>query len=209
MQQILVIDYGSGNVYSVLRALEAVAENNKILFSDDPQEILSASHIILPGVGAFEACYQQLVAKKETCAAMTKAVREQGKPFLGICVGAQLLAQRGLEYGESAGLGWIDGESAALENTEGLPLPHMGWNNLSEVSDHPMFAPMEGKDVYFANSFALRGVAQKKIAAKSFYGAPFCAAVCADNILGTQFHPEKSQKVGLDFLSRFMQWKAA
>lgn len=208
MTEIVVIDYGSGNVYSVLRALEAASEK-KITLSSDKNKILNASHIVLPGVGAFEACYKQLVAKEETLEALAIAVQSQAKPFLGICVGAQLLAQRGLEYGVCDGLGWLQGESAPLA-AEGLPLPHMGWNNLIEVGGggHVLFDDLEGKDVYFANSFALRGVEEKYIAAKCSYGTDFCAAVQCNNIIGTQFHPEKSQAVGLNFLEKFSRWEA-
>ncbi len=207
MAEIVVIDYGAGNVYSVLRSLEAVSQKDKIILSDNQNEILNASHIVLPGVGAFGACFQALKAKTKTIDALQKAVREQGKPFLGICVGHQLLAQRGLEYGESSGLGWVQGECAPLANTQDLPLPHIGWNNLKEVSTHELFNPMAEQDVYFVNSFALRDVPPEYIAAQCFYGENFCAALHCDNVIGTQFHPEKSQQVGLSFLHRFIRWK--
>jgi glutamine amidotransferase len=206
MAEIVVIDYGSGNVHSVLRALEAVG-SNKITLSDEKNKILNASHIVLPGVGAFEACYKQLIEKEAPLAALQQAVLVQAKPFLGICVGAQLVAQRGLEWGSCPGLGWMEGESAALE-AHGLALPHMGWNNLKQVAQHFLFDDLEGKNVYFANSFALRGVEKKYIAAKCSYGEDFCAAVQCGNIIGTQFHPEKSQTVGLDFLEKFSKWTA-
>lgn len=209
MADIVIIDYGSGNVRSVARSLDVVSEKHSIVLSADRDKILNASHLVLPGVGAFEACYLSLTktCKGETLEALCLGVLEQAKPFLGICVGHQLLAKKGLEFGSSIGLGWIDGVSAPLERVDGLVLPHMGWNSLNFVSPHYLFAPMVKKDVYFAHSFAISEIDEKYITATCNYGKDFCAAIACDNIIGTQFHPEKSQTVGLAFLKRFIEWK--
>ena len=208
MTSIVIIDYGSGNLRSVSRAVMAVAETEKVEVSADPKKIREATRLILPGVGAFEACRAGLHQVDGLVEALTHAVCVDKAPFLGICVGMQLMAARGLEYGESPGLGWVQGEAAQLEvENENLALPHMGWNNLRLTQRHSLFDEMEGENVYFAHSFALSGVHDDNIAALADYGRPFPAAIVCANMVGTQFHPEKSQRVGLDFLRRFLSWQ--
>ncbi len=208
MTSVVIIDYGSGNLRSVARALMEVAEIEKIEVSADLKKILAATRLVLPGVGAFEACRVGLHQPPGLVEALTQAVCERKVPFLGICVGMQLMAERGLEYGESLGLGWIQGEAAPLDvNEKNLALPHMGWNNLRLTQKHPLFDEMEEQDVYFAHSFALRQLNSKNIVALSDYGQPFPAAIICGNMIGTQFHPEKSQRVGLGFLRRFLNWQ--
>ena len=218
MTSTIIIDYGSGNLRSVARALIAVAEaeTDIIEVSADPEKVRKAARLVLPGVGAFEACRAGLGRQRGLVSALTHSVCERHVPFLGICVGMQLMAERGLEYGESPGFGWIQGEAAALpinsppkdeKKGETLALPHMGWNNLRQTQKHPLFDGMDGQNVYFAHSFALRNLNEDNIAATSDYGQPFVAAVVCANMIGTQFHPEKSQKAGLELLRRFLNWQ--
>ncbi len=208
MTSTIIIDYGSGNLRSVARALMAVAPDEAVEVSADPEKIRSAARLVLPGVGAFEACRAGLHERCGLVSALVDAVQTRQVPFLGICVGMQLMAERGLEYGHSDGFGWIRGEAAPLEpKDDNLPLPHMGWNNLQLKKSHPLFDGMEGQNVYFAHSFALRHVDSDNIAATSDYGQIFVAAVVCANMVGTQFHPEKSQKAGLELLRRFLNWQ--
>jgi len=207
MSDIVIIDYDSGNLRSVMQALLAASEHKHVALTDDPQKIANASHLVLPGVGAFEACQRQLAQKPDTLAALQHAVREQAKPFLGICVGMQRVAERSLEYGTTQGLGWIKGEIRPLPPSADYVVPHMGWNNLHLETPHALFAPMADEDVYFAHSFALYDAEPHMIAAHCDYSTRFCAAIACDNMIGTQFHPEKSQQIGLAFLHRFLNWQ--
>lgn len=201
---IAIIDYGSGNLHSALKAVEYVCEGNVSLVTN-AADIKEASHVILPGVGAFGDCYQGLNALSGMREAIEEHAIVQQKPFLGICVGMQLLATKGFENGEHEGLGWIDGEVRALapqDNT--LPIPHMGWNELDVIHDHALLKEVDPRaHVYFVHSYAMQ-TGEEKIIAKSDYAGDITAIVAKDNIMGTQFHPEKSQHVGLQLLKNFV-----
>jgi len=210
MQSVALIDYGSGNLRSAEKALSRVAEGKaEIRVTSDPAAIAAADRVVLPGVGAFAACMAALQARDGVIEAMTEAVKARGRPFLGICVGMQLLATRGLEFGETAGLDWIGGDVRKLEPADpAIKIPHMGWNGLVEVADHPLFAPLQnGEAVYFTHSFAIFPGDAADVAAKVDHGGRFPAAVARGNVAGVQFHPEKSQKPGLALLSRFLEWR--
>jgi glutamine amidotransferase len=210
MQTVALIDYGSGNLRSAEKALLRVADGAaEIIVTDDPATIAAADRVVLPGVGAFAACMSALEARPGVIEAMTDAVRRRGAPFLGICVGMQLLASRGLEFGETKGLDWAPGDVKKLEPTDpAIKVPHMGWNTLVEVADHPLFAPLQnGEAVYFTHSFALFPDDPADVAAKVDHGGRFPAAVARGNVAGVQFHPEKSQKPGLALLARFLEWR--
>ena len=208
---VALINYGSGNLRSAEKALvRAAAGKHEIVVTDDPTAILRADRIVLPGVGAFAACMSALQARPGVTEAITEAVTSRGAPFLGICVGMQLLASRGLEFGETAGLGWIPGDVRKLDDggDPAIKIPHMGWNGLTEVADHPVFAGLKhGQTVYFTHSFAFFPQDSADVAAYVEHGERFPAAVARDNIAGVQFHPEKSQAVGLDLLARFLEWR--
>jgi len=210
MQTVALIDYGSGNLRSAEKALVKIAEGaSEIVVTHDPDVIAVADRIVLPGVGAFAACMSALEARAGVIEAMEEAVQGKGAPFLGICVGMQLLASRGLEFGETPGLDWIAGEVRKLEPADpAIKIPHMGWNGLLEVADHPLFAPLRnGEAVYFTHSFAIFPDDPADVAAKVDHGGVFPAAVARGNVAGVQFHPEKSQKPGLALLSRFLEWR--
>ena len=210
MQSVALIDYGSGNLRSAEKALVRVAEGRaQIVVTDDPAAIAGADRVVLPGVGAFAACMSALAARPGVIEAMTEAVRRRGAPFLGICVGMQLLATRGLEFGETPGLGWIAGEVRKLAPADpAIKVPHMGWNTLTEVADHPLFKPLQdGEAVYFTHSFAIFPGDSADVTAYVEHGGRFPAAVARGNVAGVQFHPEKSQKPGLALLQRFLEWR--
>jgi len=210
MQTVALIDYGSGNLRSAEKALVRVAEGRaEIAVTDDPETIARADRVVLPGVGAFAACMSALEARPGVIGAMTEAVTRRGAPFLGICVGMQLLATRGLEFGETAGLGWIEGDVKKLEPADpAIKVPHMGWNTLTDVADHPLFAPLaDGAAVYFTHSFAIFPKDSADVTAYVEHGGRFPAAVARGNVAGVQFHPEKSQKPGLALLQRFLEWR--
>lgn len=211
MKTIALIDYGSGNLHSAARALRVAANNAKktreIRITADPSAIAYADRIVLPGVGHFADCAANLHAHDGLVEALEEAVLKRGVPFFGICVGQQLLATRGLEDGETAGLNWIPGDVDRIQPGGELPVPHMGWNALTFRQEHPLLASL-GADphVYFTHSYAYRSPAASDIAATSEYGETIIAAVARDNIFATQFHPEKSQRVGLQILSNFVLW---
>jgi glutamine amidotransferase len=211
MQRVALIDYGSGNLRSAEKALLRAADGaSEVVVTHDPQVVAAADRVVLPGVGAFAACMSALAARDGVIEAMTEAVRSKGAPFLGICVGMQLLATRGLEFGETAGLGWIAGDVRKLEDggDPAIKIPHMGWNGLSGVADHPVFGGLaNGQTVYFTHSFAFFPKDSADVAAYVEHGERFPAAVARGNVAGVQFHPEKSQAVGLDLLSRFLEWR--
>jgi imidazole glycerol-phosphate synthase subunit HisH len=210
MQTVALIDYGSGNLRSAEKALVRVADGAaEIVVTDDPETIARADRVVLPGVGAFAACMAALQGRPGVIDAMTEAVRDKGAPFLGICVGMQLLASRGLEFGETPGLDWIAGEVRKLEPADpAIKVPHMGWNSLSDVTDHPLFAPLANGDaVYFTHSFAFFPKDPADVTAWVEHGGRFPAAVARGNVAGVQFHPEKSQKPGLALLQRFLEWR--
>jgi glutamine amidotransferase len=209
-QTVALIDYGSGNLRSAEKALlRAAAGSSEIVVTHDPEVVAAADRVVLPGVGAFAACMSALEARAGVIEAMTEAVRTRGAPFLGICVGMQLLASRGLEFGETPGLDWIAGDVRRLTSADpAVKIPHMGWNGLSGVVDHPLFAGLrDGQTVYFTHSFAFFPNDSADVAAYVEHGERFPAAVVRGNVAGVQFHPEKSQGSGLDLLARFLEWR--
>ncbi len=211
MKMIALIDYGSGNLHSAARALRVASDNarktREIRITADPSAIALADRIVLPGVGHFADCASNLRARDGLVEALEDAVMKRGVPFFGICVGQQLLATRGLEDGETPGLGWVPGDIDRITPDGGLVVPHMGWNSLALAQDHPVLAGLgEDPHVYFTHSYAYRNPAPQDIAATTEYGETIIAAVARDNIFATQFHPEKSQRVGLQILSNFVLW---
>jgi glutamine amidotransferase len=209
MQRIAVIDYGSGNLHSVGRALHAasttLAREYDIRVTDDAHVVRRADRIVLPGQGAFRDCMQNLLNSAGMIDALQEVVIESGRPFLGICVGMQLLMRVGLEHGETHGLNWIDGVCAELETQERLP--HMGWSGVRVVGDHPVLAGLAPeRAMYFAHSFCVAPRDEKDVAARSDHGGAFASAIGRGPMLGVQFHPEKSQAAGLDLLRRFLSW---
>jgi glutamine amidotransferase len=210
MQDVALINYGSGNLRSAEKALVKAADGRaRIIVTDDPAVVAAADRVVLPGVGAFAACMSALQARPGLVEGMTEAVRQKGAPFLGVCVGMQLLASRGLEFGETAGLGWIEGEVRKLETHDrAAKVPHMGWNTLTGVSQLPVLAGMtDGEAVYFTHSFAIHPNDERDVAAWVDHGGRFPAAVARGNVAGVQFHPEKSQDAGLSLLARFLEWR--
>lgn len=208
---IAIIDYGSGNLRSAQKAFERVAAAHgpqPVLLTDKAEDIAAADHIILPGVGAFGDCAAGLRALPGMEEALRIRVLEQGRPFLGICVGMQLLATTGLEHGQHDGLGWIDGQVDELTpKDKTLKIPHMGWNELVVTKPHPVLDGLENRDVYFVHSYALRPAQAAMSLAEVDYGGRFCAVAGTANIIGTQFHPEKSQQVGLALIRNFLEWR--
>ena len=213
MKMIALIDYGSGNIHSAARALRVAANNAKktreIRVTSDPDALTTADRIVLPGVGHFADCMANLKARNGLIEALEENVIKAGKPFLGICVGMQLMADIGLEDGETAGLGWIGGKVEKVTPGDGLPVPHMGWNDItaSGAQAHPLLDGL-GADphMYFVHSYAFSTDNPAHMVAATNYGAPLTAAVARDNLFGTQFHPEKSQTAGLQLLSNFVTW---
>ena len=210
MQRVALIDYGSGNLRSAEKALVRAADGkSEIVVTCDPDAVANADRLVLPGVGAFAACMAALQARPGLVEAMTQAVRLKGAPFLGVCVGMQLLASRGLEFGETPGLGWIEGEVRRLQAPDpSVKIPHMGWNELSDVADQPVVAGLRhGEPVYFTHSFAFFPKDARDVAAYVDHGGRFPAAVARGNVAGVQFHPEKSQASGLTLLANFLEWR--
>ncbi len=210
MQSVALIDYGSGNLRSAEKALVRAADGRAdIVVTHDPAIVASADRIVLPGVGAFAACMAALSEREGVIEAMNHAVHDRGVPFLGICVGLQLMASRGLEFGVTPGLSWIDGDVRRIEpNDPHLKIPHMGWNNLLDVTDLPVLSGLRaGAPVYFTHSFAMFPSDDGHVAAWVDHGGRFPAAVARDNLAGVQFHPEKSQSAGLKLLSDFLEWR--
>ena len=214
--RIAIIDYGSGNLCSAAKAFERAAREGgleaNVLVTSDPNDVLSAERIVLPGVGAFADCRSGLDAVDGMTEALDEAVIKNGKPFFGICVGQQLLANRGLEHGVTEGLGWISGDVVALEPQDpSLKIPHMGWNTVSVLQDHPLWAGIptgaDGLHAYFVHSYHMTPTHADHVLATCDYGQTVTAMVGRDNIVGTQFHPEKSQKLGLALISNFLRWR--
>lgn len=199
-ETIALVDYGAGNLFSVHNALKA-AGAARIAVTADPVSVRDADRIVLPGVGAFGAAMRALSAVPGMVDALNEAVIERAKPFLGVCVGMQLMAEIGEERGETAGLNWIKGRVRALKPGLGLKVPHMGWNDVKSCVTHPLIA--EG-EAYFLHSFAYDG---EGVLALTDHGGPVTAAVGRDNMAGVQFHPEKSQRYGLALLARFLEWR--
>ena len=199
-QNIALIDYGAGNLQSVYNALKAAGGEAQV--TDDPNVVLMADRIILPGVGAFGACFNALDSIDGMIDALERRVRQEAAPFLGICVGMQLLADKGVENGSHQGLGWIGGTVRAFELSIEIKIPHMGWNKVSVLQGHEL---LEDGEAYFLHGYKFDAATQD-IAATTDHGGSVCAAVAHNNIIGVQFHPEKSQGYGLSFLSRFLEW---
>jgi glutamine amidotransferase len=201
---VALVDYGAGNLRSVENALRTVGASVRV--TADPDAVRTADRIVLPGVGSFRACAQGLRAISGLVEAMEERVRVGGAPFLGVCVGMQLLATRGLEHGETRGLGWIAGEVRAIERTDpAIKVPHMGWNDVA-LTAHAGPVLEEG-EAYFLHSYHFAAADPHEIAAMTDHGGGIVAAVLRDNVLGVQFHPEKSQAYGLGLLERFLQWR--
>lgn len=209
--RVAIIDYGSGNLRSVAKAFEKVAETqDDIIVTNSPADLRSASHIVLPGVGSFADCMAGISEIKGMRQALQTEVVDGGKPFLGICVGMQLLAETGFENGEHLGLGWLNLECRKLDaEAENLRVPHMGWNELLNVAPHPLLNGIQnGAHAYFVHSYALYGKNfADNLLAETEYGGRINAMVGKNNIAGTQFHPEKSQETGLRILSNFIKWR--
>ena len=210
--QVAIIDYGSGNLRSVAKAFERAAREGgsgaDIAVVSTADAAAKADRIILPGVGAFGDCKRGLSDIDGLEEALAESVLHQGKPFLGICVGMQLLAKRGYEHGSHEGLGWVDGEVHPITPSDpSLKVPHMGWNEIRRADDHPILHALPGgSHCYFANSYHMTVGDKSQLLATTDYDGPITAAVGRDNILGLQFHPEKSQAVGQAVLQAFLRW---
>ena len=198
--RIALVDYGAGNLQSVRNALRAAGAED-VCVTDNPDEVASADRIVLPGVGAFAHCMDALSSIDGMVDALDAATGAGGRPFLGICVGMQLMAEAGEEHGLHKGLGWIRGTVRLLKGHDTIKIPHMGWNDVAPVSGHPLIAAGEA---YFLHSFAFEG---ESVLAATDHGGPVVAAIGEGNRIGVQFHPEKSQRYGLEFLDRFLRWK--
>ena len=209
---VAIIDYGSGNLRSAAKAFERAARESgseaRIAVTADADQVAKADRIVLPGVGAFADCMSGLLAVPGMRDALDDAVRKRGRPFLGICVGMQLLAERGLEHGVHPGLGWIKGDVAVIRPAGDLKVPHMGWNDIAVRTDEPIFAGLPtGTPMYFVHSYAIGACAEADVAATADYGGTVNASIRHDNIAGTQFHPEKSQAAGLRLITNFLEWR--
>ena len=197
---IALIDYGAGNLHSVHNALKAAGASG-IAVTADPDVVRKADRVVLPGVGAFGACASGLHAIPGMVEALDRRVRGEGAPFLGVCVGMQLMAESGAEMGVHAGLGWMKGVVRALIPAESVRVPHMGWNDVIPLIDHPL---IEAGEAYFLHSFAFEG---DSVLATTEHGGQVTAAIGRDNMAGVQFHPEKSQRYGIALLERFLTWR--
>jgi imidazole glycerol-phosphate synthase subunit HisH len=212
---VAIVDYGSGNLHSAAKAFERAARDagvgETIVVTRDPAVVASADRVVLPGVGAFADCRRGLDALDGMVAALEEAVRRRVRPFFGICVGMQLLAERGREYEVTEGLGWIAGEVDRIAPADPtLKIPHMGWNTLDVARSHPLLDGLklgpQGLHAYFVHSYELKPARREDLVADTDYGGPVTAIVARDNIVGTQFHPEKSQKLGLALIANFLKW---
>ncbi len=198
-----LIDYGAGNLHSVHNALKAAGAVD-VVVTADPATVAKADRIVLPGVGAFAHCFEALSAIDGMVDAMERRVRGEGVPFLGICVGMQLLADAGVEHGITKGLGWISGTVRAITPSHDIKIPHMGWNDVVPADDAPL---IETGEAYFLHGYHFEGADGAEILATTSHGGPLVAAIGRDNIIGVQFHPEKSQAYGINFLKRFLEWQ--
>jgi imidazole glycerol-phosphate synthase subunit HisH len=206
---VAIVDYGAGNLRSAEKALaEAANGSARVLVTADPDAVRKADRIVLPGVGAFADCKRGLDALPGMVAALEEAVLKAGKPFLGICVGMQLMASVGVEFGEHKGLDWIKGKVVVLDPADrSLRIPQMGWNNLDLARSHPALADTRAGDhAYFVHSYHFVAERPRDVIATVDYGGPVTAIIGRDNLLGVQFHPEKSQHVGLALLKTFLKW---
>jgi glutamine amidotransferase len=208
----VIIDYGSGNLHSAQKAFEESAYRHDlratIEVSKDPDRVRKADRIVLPGVGAFADCKRGLADVEGMIEAMTDVVKRAGRPFLGICVGMQLLAEHGLEYETTKGLGWIDGDVIAIKPDDPeLKIPHMGWNTLDRHRDHALLTDIPAHlHAYFVHSYHMKTSNPDDIVATTQYGGALTAVIARDTVAGTQFHPEKSQEFGLSFIANFLRW---
>lgn len=216
MQRVVIIDYGSGNLHSARKAFERAAQEAdlaaEITVSARPEDVRAADRVVLPGVGAFADCKRGLDGVPGMRAALEETVVGRGRPFLGICVGMQLMATRGLEFGETPGLGWIEGDVRAIEPADPkLKIPHMGWNVLNVINEHPLLSGIhtgpEGLHAYFVHSYHLVARDRDVVVAETDYGGPVTAIIAEGNTAGTQFHPEKSQALGLKLIGNFLSWQ--
>jgi imidazole glycerol-phosphate synthase subunit HisH len=213
---VAIIDYGSGNLHSAAKAFERAAREEgselAVKVTAEPEIVAEADRIVLPGVGAFADCKQGLEAIPGMIEALDVAVRREGKPLLGICVGLQLMATRGLEHGVTPGLGWIGGEVRAITPSDAsLKIPHMGWNTLRVAHEHALLQGIPtgdtGLHAYFVHSYHLVPEDEGALVASTDYGGPITALIAKDNMAGTQFHPEKSQTLGLALIANFLTWQ--
>jgi imidazole glycerol-phosphate synthase subunit HisH len=212
---VAIVDYGSGNLHSAAKAFERAARESghaqPIVVTSDPDAVARAERVVLPGVGAFADCRRGLDAIPGMVEALDTRVRRQGRPFLGICVGMQLMAERGREYEVTPGLGWISGEVDRIAPADpNLKIPHMGWNTLNALKPHPLLDGIavgaQGLHAYFVHSFHLKPAEHSDLVAEADYGGPVTAIVGRDTAVGTQFHPEKSQRLGLKLIANFLKW---
>jgi glutamine amidotransferase len=212
---VAIVDYGSGNLHSAAKAFERAARDSghdqPIIVTNDPAVVASADRVVLPGVGAFADCRRGLDGVDGMVAALEEAVHHKGRPFFGICVGMQLLAERGREYEVTNGLGWIAGEvDRIVPSDPQLKIPHMGWNTLNVARPHKLVDGLalgpQGLHAYFVHSYELKVTERVDLVAEADYGGPITAIVARDNIVGTQFHPEKSQRLGLALIANFLNW---
>lgn len=215
MQTVAIIDYGSGNLHSALKAFERSARESgsalKPVLATRPEQVAAAERVVLPGVGAYADCKRGLEAVPGMREALEETVRGKGRPFLGICVGMQLMATRGLEHGVTDGLNWIAGEVAHIAPSDPtLKIPHMGWNTLNVATPHALLDGIAtgpaGLHAYFVHSYHFVAKDEAHIVARTDYGGPITAFVAKDNMAGTQFHPEKSQTLGLKLIANFLTW---
>jgi glutamine amidotransferase len=208
---VVVVDYGAGNLKSAAKALVAAAQGTgaEIRVTADPDAVRRAERIVLPGVGAFADCKRGIEAHPGLIEALNEAVIAKARPFLGICVGMQLMATTGIEYGEHAGLDWIKGKVVRLTpNDPTLKIPQIGWNDLQATADlHPVLAGLAATDVYFVHSYHFVAERADDVLARAEYGGPVVAAIGRGNMIGVQFHPEKSQGAGLKLLANFLEWR--
>jgi glutamine amidotransferase len=213
---VAIVDYGSGNLHSAAKAFERAARGSghdqPIVVTSDPDKVASADRVVLPGVGAFADCRRGLTDIPGMIDALETAVNKNGRPFLGICVGMQLMAERGREYQVTPGLGWISGEVDRITPSDpSLKIPHMGWNTLNMRKVHPLLEDIplgpDGLHAYFVHSYELKTAHESDLVAQADYGGPLTAIVGRDNMVGTQFHPEKSQRLGLKLIANFLKWK--
>ncbi len=211
--KVVIIDYGSGNLRSAAKAFAYAADDHdsavEVVVSGVPDQIATADRLVLPGVGAFAAGKAGLEAVDGLHDALNEAVIAKGRPFFGICVGMQLMADVGHEFGDTPGLGWIAGQVSEIKpHDHTLKIPHMGWNDLHLLGAHPLFAGVKsGEHAYFVHSYAFCADNETDVLAQVDYAGPVTAAIGRDNMFGTQFHPEKSQAVGLKIIANFLRWK--
>lgn len=209
----VIVDYASGNLHSALKSFQRMADETgrggPVAVSSDPEAIRRADRIVLPGVGAFADCRAGLLAIPGLFEAIEERATRGGVPFLGICVGQQMLASVGREHGDTPGFGWIPGEVVRLAPADpGLKVPHMGWNALEFLAPHPLLAGIaSGEHAYFVHSYHLVPADPAHLLARADHGGPVTAAVGRDNLFGTQFHPEKSQATGLRLIANFLAWQ--